>query len=303
MGNTFSLFTGQNEIEFHKKFSDEASCMEYLMELKWGNGFSCPHCGGIQESNCNMTYSKRCRQCNRIVSATANTLFHHVKFGIQKAFLIVFKMSATTKSISAEQLAKTIGVNRKTALLFQHKVRLAMKSSGKYPLAGQVEVDETFMGGKDETVGRSTETKSLVVVAIEKHGATGVKRMYARKIDNASAAQLKTVFDKHVATDAQILTDKWTGYSPLKDVYRITQEKSEPDRNFKVMHRCIQQLKSWIRGIHHSVNEAYLQGYLDEFCYRINRSIFKQNIFNNLLSRMIEGEYKTKNQLKFAYCN
>ena len=297
------LFTGQNEIEFHKRFSEKAACMNYLMDLKWGKGFVCPHCGCIKESNCNLLYSKRCSKCNRIISATANTLFHQVKFDINKAFLIIFKMSATTKSISAEQLAKTVGVNRKTALLFQQKVRLAMQSSEKYPLTGQVEVDETFIGEKDEAVGRSTETKSLIAVAIEKNGASGVKRMYARKIDNASAVQLKTIFDKHIATDANILTDKWTGYSPLKEIYNITQEKSQPDKNFKVMHRCIQQLKSWIRGIHHSISPAYLQGYLDEFCYRINRSIHKENIFNNLLCRMMEGDYKTKNQIKFAYCS
>jgi hypothetical protein len=68
------------------------------------------------------------------------------------------------------------------------------------------------------------------------------------------------------------------------------------------MHRCIQQLKSWVRGIHHSVSPEYLQGYLDEFCYRINRSIHKEHIFDNLLCRMIEGNYKTKDQIKFAYC-
>lgn len=302
MQNTI-LFLGQNELEFHERFSKKDACMNYLMEHKWSNGFVCPHCGCTKESNCNILYSKRCFNCNYIVSSTANTLFHNVKFGINKAFLIVFKMSATTKSISAEQLAKTVGVNRKTALLFQHKVRLAMKSSEEYPLTGQVEVDETFIGEKDQNVGRSTETKSLVAVAVEKNGATGVKRMYARIINSSSAEQLKTIFVKHISPEAKVLTDKWTGYSPLKEVYAITQEKSEPDKNFKVMHRCIQQLKSWIRGVHHSVNPEYLQGYLDEFCYRINRSIRKENIFNNLLGRMIEGNYKSKKQIKFAYCN
>jgi transcription elongation factor Elf1 len=190
----FKIFTGQNEIEFHKRFSDNDSCMTYLMEQKWGKGFTCPHCGSHKESNCNLMYCKGCSKCNRIISATANTLFHKVKFGINKAFLIIFKMSATTKSVSAEQLAKAVGINRKTALLFQQKVRLAMQSSEKYPLKGQVEVHEAFIGEKDESVGRSTETKSLIAVAVEKKGLRGVKRMYAVKIDNASAAQLKTIF-------------------------------------------------------------------------------------------------------------
>ena len=97
------------------------------------------------------------------------------------------------------------------------------------------------------------------------------------------------------------MTDKWKGYSPLAEIYNITQEKSEPDKNFKVMHRCIQQLKSWIRGTHHSIDHRYLQGYLDEFCYRINRSIHKETIFDNLVGKMINTPYKSKKQIKFAY--
>lgn len=210
-------------------------------------------------------------------------MFHKVKFGIDKAFYIVFKMSDTTKSISAEQLSKAVGINRKTALLFQQKVRLAMRSSENYPMKGQVEVDEAFIGQQEEAKGRGAEHKSQIAVAVEKQGASGIKRVYVRKIINASSKELKTIFDKHISPSAQVLTDKWKGYSPLTELFNITQEKSEPDKNFKVMHRCIQQLKSWIRGIHHSVHPEYLQGYLDEFCYRINRSIHKENIFDNLI--------------------
>jgi len=105
----FKMFTGENEIDFHQRFSTKESCMEYLMEHKWGKGFNCPHCGDTSESNSNIQFTKRCKGCNRIISARANTLFHNVKFGIEKAFLIVFKKIATTKSLSAEQLAKTVG--------------------------------------------------------------------------------------------------------------------------------------------------------------------------------------------------
>lgn len=295
-------FEGQNEIEFLKKFSDKDSCLSHLAFYKWSNGFNCPNCGGKEEHHCSKAHFKRCKNCLQIFSPTSGTLFHKVKFGIEKAFYVVFKMSATTKSISAEQLSKTIGVNRKTALLFQHKVRLAMKSSENYPMTGQVEVDEAFIGEKEEgKIGRGAEKKTQIVVAVEKNGSSGVKRMYVKVIENATSVELKKIFDKHISEKAKILTDKWRGYSPLSKLYDITQEKSEPDTNFKVMHRCIQQLKSWIRGIHHSVNPNYLQGYLDEFCYRINRSIHKNTIFENLLKRMVLGQYFSKKQIKFAY--
>ena len=295
-------FEGQNEMKFIARFSKSEECYAHLYHYKWSNGFKCPNCNGTEEHNCSKPYHKRCKNCLQIISPTANTLFHNVKFGIQKAFYIVFKMSATTKSVSAEQLAKMVEINRKTALLFQQKIRLAMKSSEQYPLNGQVEVDEAFIGGKEEgKIGRGAEDKVQVAVAVEKNGATGMKRMYVRVIKNASTSEIRDIFSRHISVDAQILTDKWSGYSPLKESYNITQEKSEPDKNFKVMHRCIQQLKSWIRGIHHSVSPVYIQGYLDEFCYRINRSIFKKTIFENLLERMVSTNYLTKKQIKFAY--
>jgi len=97
-------------------------------------------------------------------------------------------------------------------------------------------------------------------VGIEKYGATGIKRMYDRVIENDSGAELKKTFKKHISELAKVLTDKWKGYNSIAALYNITQEKSQADQNFKVMHRCIEQLKSWIRGIHHSVSHDYLQG-------------------------------------------
>lgn len=300
--DAFTQFKGQNELEFSKTFSTQDSCFSYLAHHKWAKGFVCPHCGCTEEANCNQMHSKRCKSCQRVISATANTLFHNIKFGIVKAFYIVFKMSATTKSISAEQLSKTVGVNRKTSLLFQQKIRLAMRSSKKYPLTGQVEIDEAFIGQEEAgAIGRGAENKAQIAVAVEKNGATGIKRVYIQKIENASASELKVLFDSYISPLATVLTDKWKGYTPLAETFNIRQEKSQPDKNFKVMHRCIQQVKSWIRGIHHSVNHDYLQGYLNEFCYRINRSQSKETIFDNLLVRMVNGVYKSKKQIKFAY--
>lgn len=296
--DTVAIFEGQNEIEFYERFSNREACLAYLAEKKWAKGFVCPKCGSKEENHCKIKYYKRCGHCRRLISPTANTLFHNVKFGIKKAFIMDFKMTATTKSVSAEQLAKLVGVNRKTALLFQHKIRRAMQSSEKYPLTGEVEVDEAFIGQEEEgKQGRGAENKSQIVVAVEKHGGLGVKRMYARVIENASAKELKEIFHKHIAQDAKVMSDKWSGYLPLKNEYDVEQEKSQPGKNFKVMHRCVQQLKSWIRGIHHSVDERYLQAYLDEFCYRINRSTSKKYIFDNLITRMVESDYVSKKDL------
>jgi transposase-like protein len=299
------IFKGQNELEFIERFRTEDSCNEYLYKYKWSAGFECPSCGCTESyEGKQKRFTKICKGCIRSVSPTSQTLFHKVKFGIVKAFYIVFKMSATTKSISAEQLSKTVGINRKSALFFQHKVRAAMKSSGNHPMKGQVDVDEALVGGKEEgKIGRGAEKKALIAVAIEKNGTTGIKRMYAQYIESASTKELKKIFELHISKDAKVLTDMWKSYQKIGEIYSITQEKSKPGENFKLIHRAIQQLKSWIRGIHHSVDKRYLQAYLDEFCYRLNRSIHKETIFDNLLQRMVLAKPITKNQLKIKYCD
>lgn len=293
-------FEGENELEFVKRFSSKEACYEYLYFYKWKDGFLCPHCKSDQEHVCSKPYHKRCKKCSYLISPTVNTLFQDMRFGIDKAFYIVFKMSCTTKSISAEQLSKTLSINRKSALAFQHKVRLAMKSSGGNPLMGQVEVDEAFIGEQEEgNIGRGAENKVQIVIAVEKQGGKGIKRAYAKIINNASAEELRPFFNSTISPQANVLTDKWRGYLPLKETHNIRQEKSDPKNNFKVIHRCIQQLKSWLRGIHHSANRLYLQNYLNEFCFRLNRSIFKQTIFDNLIKRMILTEYVPIKQIKF----
>ena len=180
-----------------------------------------------------------------------------------KAFYILYYMSTNKQGIASTELSRKLGLRKKTCWLFQQKVMKAMGSSGKYPLMGKVEVDETVVGQQEEgVVGRQNNRKKQVVLAIEKKGK-GVSRMYARVIDNAGSKQLKPFFQDHISPEAAIKTDNWRGYIPLKEKYPY----------------LIQ------RGIHHSVDN--LQAYIDQYCYRFNRSQMKGEIFDNLLTKMV----------------
>lgn len=95
-------------------------------------------------------YARDCNRCHHVESPTANTLFHRVRFGVRKAFVIVFEMSVATKSVSSSQMARRLSITRQTAWLFMHKVRIAMKSSESQPMTGQVFVDEFVYGGKED---------------------------------------------------------------------------------------------------------------------------------------------------------
>jgi transposase-like protein len=167
-----------------------------------------------------------------------------------------------------------------------------MKSSGNHPMEGVVHIDEFVVGGKEKgKIGRSYDTKKKkIVCAVELTEEGKVKRMYSMRIENYSTKELKKLFDMHISKEATVITDKWKGYKPLMDEYNITQIESSHGLNFKALHTMIHQVKSWIRTTYSWVSEFNINRYLDEFCYRINRSQMKENIFNNLVRRMVVAD-------------
>jgi transposase-like protein len=285
------IFKGQNLLEFAERFKTDKDCIEYLSHFKWQKGYKCVKCNHTA-SQIRRDHSRTCNVCSHTESATANTLFHKVKFGVRKAFFICFEMATTTKSLSASYIAERFGVTEKTARLFMHKVREAMKSSGNQPMDGNVHIDEFVIGGKEEgKVGRSYNSKKKkVVCAVQLTDEGKVKRMYSIKIENYSSKELQKLFDAHISPEASVTTDLWKGYRPLMKEYAITQIESNGGLNFKALHTMIHQVKSWIRTTYSWVSEFNINRYLDEFCYRINRSLMKNNIFNNLIGRMVRAE-------------
>ena len=291
------LFKGQNLLEFSERFKTDEDCKEYLAHIKWNDGFKCVKCNH-SASQIRKNFARTCNKCSHTETAPANTLFHKVKFGLRKAFFICFEMSTTTKSLSASYMGVRFGVTEKTARLFMHKVREAMKSSENHPMDGNVHIDEFVVGGKEKgKVGRSYNSKKKkVVTAVELTDKGKIKRMYAVKIDNFSSKELEKIFEKHIDNKAAVTTDLWRGYRPLFKDYHITQIESNNGRNFIALHTMIHQVKSWIRTTYSWVSDFNIDRYLDEFCYRLNRSRSKVNIFNNLIERMVKSDkiYQTE---------
>ncbi len=285
-------FTGENILKFTDRFPDDYSCLAYLSELKWAEGYHCKKCGHTKFTIRKKNLARDCNRCHHVESPTAGTMFHRLRFGIRKAFGIVFEISATTKGMSASQVAKRCGISRTTAWSFMHKVRKAMQSSKKHPLEGDVQVDEFVFGGKESLKqGRSKDSKKKKIVgAVELSDKGKVKRVYFNKIDDYSSKSLSRIFDDHISEKAHVLTDKWTGYVPISKRFNIEQKYSGKGGSMKQMHTIIHQLKSWLRSTYSWVHEEHIEKYLDEFSFRINRSIFKQTIFHNLIQRMVTAQ-------------
>jgi len=282
------IFRGQNLIEFAERFKTDEDCKEYLSKIKWEDSYICRKCG-YPKCQVRKDFSRTCNHCSDTESPSAGTLFHKVKFGLRKAFFICFEMATTTKSLSASQVCVRYGIRENTARLFMHKVREAMKSSENFPMDGNVHIDEFVVGGKeDDKPGRSYNSKKKKsVCAVELTDDGKVKRFYILKIKDFSGKSLRTIFDKHVSTEARVITDKWKGYRPIMKDYNIDQILSNHGSNFKALHTMIHQVKSWLRTTYSWVSEKNIERYFNEFCYRINRSQSKDTIFNNLIKRMV----------------
>lgn len=177
-----------------------------------------------------------------------------------------------------------------------------MQSSKRHPIVGNVQVDE-FVFGSKETLkqGRSKDSKKKKIVgAVELSKKGKVKRTYFKRIQDYSSRSLSCIFDDHISNQANVLTDKWTGYVPLSNRYNINQKYSDRGGSMKQMHTIIHQLKSWLRSVYSWVHEEHIEKYLDEYSFRINRSIFKQTIFDTLVNRMVQGQPVTYQMIKIS---
>lgn len=294
-------FKGQNILDFLKAFPNDDACKAYLAELKWQDGFVCPKCG--HKKGClKKGHKYHCYGCGKVESSTAGTLFHRVKFGLQKAFCIVFEMSTSTQSLSSIQMGKRYGITQTTAWYFMQKVRKAMESSKKHPLEGLVHVDEFVLGGQEEGApGRSYNTaKTKAIIAVELNEKRKVKRAYAKVIDDYSSKSFTPLFEQHISKEARVVTDKWSGYNPLKKDYDIEQIPSKNGKNFKNLHLIIHKVKSWLRTIHAPVSKEHMESYFGEYSYRLNRSQSKQTIFHNNMVRMMAGKPFFRFQIKYG---
>ena len=199
--------------------------------------------------------------------------------------------------MSSLELSKEFELRQKTCWEFKWKIQQAMQSSKQYKLAGEVHVDEFFIGGpEEEKRGRSKGKKRLVILALEKV-KDGVGRAYAQIVEDASAAKFKPFFNDHIDKNAKVITDEWKGYVPLKNEYvNLKQIPSKEGDNFPDLHIHIMNLKGWLRGIHHHCSEERLQGYLDEYHFRYNRRNTMDSLFDVLIKRMVAYEPKRLNR-------
>ena len=267
--------------------------MDYLVQIRWPDGFVCPSCDGRKAWRTERMLF-HCAGCGRQVSVTAGTIFQGTRKPLQMWFRAMWWVTSQKNGASAKGLQQSLGLGSyQTVWAWLHKLRRAMVRPGRDQLSGLVEVDETYVGGPEERPGRGAEEKTLVVIAVEKHGRTlGRTRMAV--VSEASRDELCGFVERCVATGSTVRTDGWKSYRILKDrrgyVHeRVLQQRStqEPTEPLPGVHRIASLLKRWLLGTHQgAVSRAHLPYYLDEFTFRFNRR--KSKARGKLFFRLVE---------------
>ena len=283
-----NIFKGVNSIKFNQRFKEDNDCLEYLAEVKWLNGYKCVRCNNDKFGKGKNSHNRRCTKCRYDESPTSGTMFDKLKFSILIAFHIVFKISTKKKGMSSLELSNEFELRQMTCWSFKQKLQQVMQSSLTSPLTGVIHVDEFVVGGPEEgKKGRSKGLKKLIVLAVE-IVEDGVGRAYAEVIEHSSALELGGFLTKYVSREAEVVSDKWKGYTPLKKEFKnLKQVASEDGKNFKELHIHIMNIKGWLRGIHHHCSKDRMQNYLDEYHFRYNRRSNMDTIFDVLIRKMV----------------
>lgn len=204
-------------LEFEDRFSTEDACRAYLFRLRWPEGFACPRCGA-QKGWLGSRGRVICGACRYQATVTSGTIFADTRKPLRLWFRAMWHVTSQKSGGSAIGLQRVLGLGGYlTAWTWLHKLRRAMIRPGRDRLSGEVEVDETFVGGTEHAIhGREAGKKALVVIGVEKKGKHGFGRVRMARIADASGAVLLSFIESAVEPGSVICTDGWQGYSGVK---------------------------------------------------------------------------------------
>lgn len=269
----------KNQLEFERWFRTEADCINYLIKLRWPNGFICPGCRSEHAWQVRRGRFK-CRSCRRETSITAGTLFQDSHKPLGFWFRALWHVTNQKSGASALSLQRALGLGSyPTAWLWLHKMRRAMVRSGRDRLNGRIEVDETFVGGEVVGLrGRTGTGKTLVAIAAQEKGA-GLGRIRMQCIPDASKATLHAFVQQTIEPGSTVHTDGWDSYkgmAALGYTHEISVLKgrggSAATDLLPRVHLVASLVKRWLLGTHQgAVSPKHLPYYLDEFTFRFNR--------------------------------
>jgi transposase-like protein len=260
-------------------FPDEQSAIDHFTAIRWAHGAFCPLCGSTRVYHFSDKRTHKCGDCRKRFSIKVGTIFEDSKIELRKWLMAVWLITSHKKGIASTTLAKDLGVTQKTAWFMLHRLRHAARTqSFNRPLDGEVEIDETYVGGKasnrhkgDPKNGPGTAGKVAVIGALERGG-----NAVAMVIDRTDTNTLDGFAHAVVAPTATVSTDEHSGYRHLGRtfVHSVVRHSAGEYVSGSCHTNGIEGfwslLKRQIVGIHHFVTPKHLNAYVAESTWRFN---------------------------------
>lgn len=298
-----------NILKFNERFPDEESCVEYFKLKRMKEGVICKKCKGMEHYWLSTKYMFQCKGCSFRTSIKSGTVMECSNLSLRNWLMAITFISATKQGFSTLELKRQMGFSRyETIFRLYHKIRVFMgKRDDTYKLEDMVEYDEAYVAKatkaskkKNLKKGRGTQQKALVATMAEstvleditKGKLTKSCRYFKmKKIDNLKAKTAEKLIKGLIDKAAVVQTDESTTYADFTDFIDVHVKEistTEEGRfNLKWAHTAISNLKSDLRK-YRMVSEKFLQNYLDEFCYKLNRRYFGERLFDRLVIASIQ---------------
>ncbi|MCL2722733.1 MAG: IS1595 family transposase [Treponema sp.] len=294
------IFTFNSLLELTQTFNTEQKCIEHLEKLRWNDNVISPYDTNSQVYKCKGNRYK-CKNTNKFFNVKTGTLFENSKIGLTKWFFAICLITSHKKGISSRQLAEDIRVTQKTAWFMLHRIRNCYNIDTDQ-LANEVEIDETFIGGKNKnrhwdkkiknSQGRSFKDKIPVLGMLERNG-----NLIAKVVDDTKTKTLLPEIIENIMAGASVMTDEWISYRPLHKIYDHSYIKHNQGEyvNGRVHTNTIENfwsiLKRGIVGVYHFATRKHLQKYVNEFVFRYNLKHYNQQdrfnyFFKNMQNRL-----------------
>lgn len=282
-----------NFLEYQKKFSSEESCLQAIFETRWPRGFICPKCGHNDGDRLTGRRSIQCCVCDAQTSITAHTLFHRTKIPLPIWFLIMFEMAHDKGGANVLRLSKRFGMHYSTVWSIVRKIRIAMGERDKnLTLAGYIEMDEAFFGGRNKKPGPKSpaDNKKQVLVLVESEGSKA-GNLVMQVIESSQYYNLKPIIEQKIESEPGgqwIKADGWGAHHVVIGCGHQLKMKPVPkslqDKVFPCLSLAISHAKRFFKGTYHHFCKINIQEYLDEFCYRWNRRHLEKQLASHLIA-------------------
>lgn len=286
--------------EFFKRFPDDATCLEHVMDIRFGLRHDCRKCGVVGATFHRLENRKayECAHCANHLYPCAGTIFQDSRTSLQVWFYAIYLFTVSRNGVSAKELERALGVTYKCAWRMARQIRTLMeKADGGAAaiLSGHIESDEAYMGGhRKGKAGRGAAGKTIVLGLKERGG-----KLVAKIIPDASSASLQAVFEEHVAPGSIVSTDQWRGYNLLKEAglthLKVNHGNKEYARQDKATGESVHVnavenfwglFKASVRGTHVHISGKHMDKYLGEFTYRANHSHLGNAMFDALIAAL-----------------